>query len=243
MPLWAQLHTDLLNRVTAGDFDDDFPGEHALAKSYGVSRHTVRQALRQLRQDKVLIAERGRTTRLAQPNVIQQPLGALYSLYRSVEESGLSQRSVVRALGIRRDPEAAAVLELADDVDLIHLERIRMAGDVPLALDTAWLPASIAAPLLNADFTHTALYIELEHRCGVRPTGGEERISATIPTIEQASLLGLDDRTAALAIRRVSCLDNRPLEFRHTLIRADRFTVSAHFSRAEGYVLMPTDTR
>lgn len=73
MPLWAQLHADLVQRISAGEFGEDFPGENALSTAYGVSRHTVREALRQLRQDKVLIAERGRATRLADVPAIPQP--------------------------------------------------------------------------------------------------------------------------------------------------------------------------
>ena len=242
MPLWAQLHADLVDRITAGEFDESFPGENALTVNYGVSRHTVREALRQLRQDKILIAERGRSTRLAEVPVIRQPLGALYSLFAAVEATGLSQRSVVRALELRRDAAVAATLELPSDASLIYLERLRLAGDFPLALDAAWLPAAVAEPLLDADFTHTALYIELDTRCGIRLTGGREDITAVVPNPEEAALLELDDRAAALAVRRVGFMDNRPLELRHTVIRADRFTVSARFSPTEGYTFVPTDS-
>lgn len=235
LPLWAQLHADLLARIHSGEFAAGFPGEHALTSSYGVSRHTVREALRHLRHAGVLIAERGRATRLADAPVIEQPLGALYSLFAAVEATGMPQRSLVRVLDVRADPTVAHTLDLAADAPLVYLERLRMAGEQPLALDFAWLPAEVAAPLLEADFTHTALYIELENRCGVRLTGGREDITAVVPEPDEAALLALDERCAALAIRRLSCVDSRPMEMRHTLIRADRFTVSARFSPSQGY--------
>lgn len=235
MPLWAQLHADLLARIQSGEFTSGFPGEHALTSAYGVSRHTVREALRHLRHAGVLIAERGRATRLADVPVIKQPLGALYSLFAAVEATGVSQHSVVRVLERRTDPTVAQTLTLPPEAPLVYLERLRMAGDHPLALDFAWLPADIAEPLLDADFTHTALYIELETRCGVRLTGGREDITAVVPEPGEAELLALDTRCAALAIRRLSSVGERPVELRHTLIRADRFTVSARFSPTEGY--------
>src|SRR5499427_4290699 len=49
LPLWAQLRADLRRRLDAGAFDEEFPGELALVEEYGVSRHTVRSALRDLR--------------------------------------------------------------------------------------------------------------------------------------------------------------------------------------------------
>src|SRR5690242_16357459 len=100
-PLWKQLQADLVRRLRSGEFDDAFPGELALVDEYEVSRHTVRQALVQLRADGLIIAERGRQPRVATVPEIRQPMGALYSLFSSVEESGLPQRSAVRALDIR----------------------------------------------------------------------------------------------------------------------------------------------
>jgi GntR family transcriptional regulator len=242
LPLWAQLRADLMDRIAAGEFTAEFPGEHALTAAYGLSRHTVREALRHLRADGILIAERGRATRLADVPVIEQPLGALYSLFAAVEATGLSQYSVVRALEIRTDAAVAETLEMSPDAPLVYLERLRMAGDLPLALDYAWLPAEIAQPLLDANFAHTALYIELDTRCGIRLTGGREDVTAVVPEPDDAALLELDDRSAALSIRRLSFMGPRPVELRRTLIRGDRFTVSARFSPSEGYTFLTAES-
>lgn len=239
LPLWAQLRDDLVRRIADGEFVDVFPGEHALSTTYGLSRHTVREALRQLRQDGVLVAGRGRATRLSLGPLITQPLGALYSLFAAVEATGVSQHSVVRALELRTDSTVAALLESPSDTPLVYLERLRLAGGLPLAIDRAWLPADTAEPLLSADFTHTSLYIELDARCGVRLTSGREDITAAIPEQADAALLDLDDDTAALSITRLSCARSRPLELRRTLIRGDRFALSARFSPSEGYTFLP----
>lgn len=240
LPLWAQVRDDLLRRVDGGEFTDAFPGEMSLADEYAVSRQTIRQALRQLREEGTLIGERGRAPRLADRELIQQPLGALYSLYASVEAAGLSQRSTVRRLEICQNGEAAAVLGLPPEAPLLYLERIRLAGDEPLAHDHAWLPAVLARPLLDADFTHTALYTELAARCGIRLTGGSEQVRAVIATRDEMALLGMPTDTAALSIERVGCLDGQPVELRRTLVRGDRFAVSAQFSRITGYQMAPT---
>ena len=243
LPLWAQLRADLQRRVDVGEFSAaPFPGELALSVDYAISRHTVREALRQLRSDGVLVAERGRPPRLADVR-IHQPLGALYSLFASVEAAGLAQRSIVRALDIRRDPVAAGHLGLTWDTDLLYLERLRLAGNEPLAIDSAWLPADLAAPLLDSDFTHTALYIELAARCGIRLTGGQEQLRAVIPTDHQRQLLDIDEHTAALSIHRLGCLHGRPAELRHTTVRGDHFTVTAQFSTSTGYQFSPAPFR
>ncbi len=237
LPLWAQVHADLLRRLDAEEFRTAFPGELALVGEYGVSRHTVREALRRLRADGAVQAERGRAPRVTPRPEIEQPLGALYSLFASVESAGLDQRSVVRVLDVRADGVVAARLGLEESTPLLHLERLRLAGGEPLAVDRVWLPASIASPLLAADFTHTALYDELAARAGVRLSGGQEHLRAVVPTHAECHLLGIGPGVAAFAIDRLGSAAGRPVEWRHTLVRGDRFSVTAEFSARTGYRL------
>ncbi|MDQ6649751.1 MAG: GntR family transcriptional regulator [Actinomycetota bacterium] len=232
-PLWVQLQADLRTRLERAEFAAGFPGEHALRAEYGVSRHTVREALRGLRSEGLVTAARGRPPR-AEPARFTQPLGALASLFSSVEASGAQQVSVVRRLDIHADGVVAARLGLEESTPLLHLERLRLADGEPLALDRAWLPAAVAAPLLQADFTHTSLYNELATRCGVSLTGSQEQVSAVTPTAQERELLGLGPRAALLAIDRIACANGAPLEWRRTLVRGDRFALTATFSAAPG---------
>lgn len=221
LPLWAQVQEDLRRRLGTGAFAERFPTELELVGQYAVSRHTVREALRRLRDSGVLDSARGRGTWLAQ-QPIGQPLG---SLFHQVEARGLQQRSDVLALRAERNPEAARRLELSADAELVYLERLRWADEEPLAHDRIWLPAALAAPLLNAEFTSSGLYDELAARCGVRLTGGRERISAVVPDKATRSLLAVPRAVACLLIERTGCLHRRPAEWRVATVRGDRFAV------------------
>lgn len=227
-PLWAQLLADLRVRLAAGEFTEGFPGELALAAEYAVSRHTVREALRHLRTEGKVTAARGRKPRLG-PVEVEQQLGALSSLFTAVEATGLEQRSIVRALDVRRDGVIATRLLLEESAPLVYLERLRLAGEEPLALDRVWLPADIARPLLTVDFTHTALYGELLTHCGLRLTGGREQVRAVLPLRGERALLHIPVGVALLAVERTGCLDGRPVEHRQTFVRGDRFAVTAQY--------------
>jgi GntR family transcriptional regulator len=234
VPLWSQLFEDLSRRLAAGAFTDHFPGELQLMADYQVSRYTVREALRRLREEGVLESSRGRGTRVRTPE-IQQPVGALYSLFRVVEAHGLEQRSQVRALEVRTDPRVARLLTLGDDAELVYLERLRLAGGEPLALDHTWMPRDIAGALLDADFSHAGLYDELAARADIRLTGGREHIQAAVPTASQRRILNIGRTVAVFSIERLGCLDNRPVEWRQTLVRGDRFSFSAQWAPRTGY--------
>lgn len=236
-PLWRQLRHELRGRLDAGDFPDQFPGELALVQAYGVSRHTVRQALRELRADGVVVAERGRQPRVAAAAEIAQPLGALYSLFASVEAAGLTQHSAVRTLDVRADGVVADRLDLEGSTPLVYLERVRFAGDEVLALDRVWLPAALALPLLDADFTHTSLYAELTARTGITLDSGHENVQAVVPTAAEQRQLGCPPGTGAFSINRLGQSLGRPVEWRHTLVRGDRFALTAAFTAQAGYRL------
>lgn len=234
LPLWAQLEADLRRRVRAGAFDERFPGEQELVGEYQVSRHTVREALRRLRDAGLIDSGRGRGTWL-RTRRITQPLGALYSLFRSVEAMGIEQRSIVRVLDTRVDADVAARLGRDASTEFVHIERLRLAGDQPLALDRAWLPRSLAGPLLEADFTHSGLYDELARLTGIRLTGGREVITAIIPPPHVRRLLQIPAGSAAMEVRRTAHLRDQAVEWRETIIRGDRFSVIADWSTHEGY--------
>jgi GntR family transcriptional regulator len=220
MPLWQQLLADLRRRLSDGEFDEALPGEFALAADYGVSRHTVR---------------RGRVARPTVRSEIEQPLDEPYSLYVAVESAGRTQRSVVRTFEVRADGVVAARMGLEESTPLVHLERLRLADAEPLAVDRVWLPEELAAPLLDVDFTHTGIYPEYRRRCGIRVDGGMENIRAVLPGRGERELLGIDEGVAALSIERLGLSAGRPVEWRHTLVRGDRFSVTARFSSRSGY--------
>lgn len=232
LPLWAQVQADIERRLRLGEFTASFPGEMTLVAEYSVSRHTVREALRRIRESGLVEASRGRLPRVAE-NEISQPQGTLYSLFASVEEAGHHQRSIVRTLDARADGTVAARLGLEESTPLIYIERIRLADDEPLAMDRAWLPARIAAPLLEADLTETSLYAELDRLCGIRLTGGREQVRAVVPTAAERVLLHIPEDSAALAIDRTGELRGQPVEWRQTVVRGDRFSLLTDFSRPD----------
>ena len=235
--LWEQLLADLRRRLDDDEFAAGFPGELALVEEYGVSRHTVRSAVKVLREEGLVVAGRGRPSRPAAPAEIAQRLGALYSLHESVHALGLEQRSTVRSLDVRADGVVAARLGLEESTPLVYLERLRLAGGEPLALDRVWLPHPLAAPLLTADFSDSALYERYAELCGVRLNGGWERIRPVLPTPAEHRLLGGPAGTAAFWIERLGTARGEPVEWRQSVVRGDRLALVADFSAKDGYHL------
>ncbi len=230
LPLWAQLEADLRSQLLAGEFGERFPSDVELVERYGVSRQTVRQAIARLTSDGLIERHRGKGTVVVTTR-IEQPVGTIYSLFSLVESQGLEQRSIVLELAEVADREIAARLGLEPDAPLVHLSRVRLAADDPLALDHAWLPAAIAAPLLGADFTRTGLYAELADRCGVHVDGGSERVEPVLVSPAERELLGLGRRpVAGFSVERIGRARGQAVEYRRTLLSGGRYALVMDWS-------------
>ena len=238
LPLWAQVLGDLRRRLAAGEFRLRFPGDTELTEHYGVSRHTVREAVRRLQHEGVVERGRGRGT-FVRDGAIEQPLGALYSLFRSVEEQGFVQRSVVRYLETRQDEEAAKVLGRAPDEPLVYLERLRLADEVPIVLDCSWLPAALAS--------RCSRWISPGPRCtasspcaaGYARTPAGSGSARSCPNRSSAPCWACAPGFRRLAIERLATWQTTPVEWRHGLVRADRFSYVARWSAQDKGAELP----
>jgi GntR family transcriptional regulator len=231
MPLWAQVLADLRRRLDSGEFEAGFPAERELIEQYAISRHTMRDAMQRLQSEGLIDRERGRGTFIRRTR-IEQRTGAYYSLFRSIEDHGFVQRNEVLALDRRQAADIATLMKVPEITEFVYLHRIRFANDVPMAVDEIWMVAEVAAPLLTVDFTHAAVYNELERRCGIRPGAGWERIHPALPTAPERSLLSTKANRPAFVLERYTEAGGRPLEWRRTVISGDLFTFTTSWSES-----------
>lgn len=241
VPLWSQVCEDLRRRIASHEFDPGFPGELSLTEEYEVSRHTIREALRVLRGEGLVRSGRGRGSIVTAPRY-RQSLGALYSLFDTLAAQGATQRSEVLRLAPTTNATIAAYLSLPATTPLVVLERVRLVDDEPLAHDTSWLPAAIAAPLLECDFTRTGLYAELQ-QFGVLIDSGSERVSAVGAPRHIASHLGVPAQAPAFSIERLALAAGRPAEWRESFVRGDRFSLEADWTPAGTSLIATTGDR
>jgi len=240
LPLWAQVCDDLRRRIDVGEFTAAFPGELALTEEYEVSRHTVREALRVLRDEGLISSHRGRPTRVETPRY-RQSLGTLYSLFDTMQSQGIEQFNRVLRLGRTHNATIAEHLGVSANTEFVVLERLRCAEHQPLAHDVSWLPASLAAPLLESDFTSIGLYAELSRVCDVTIDAGRERITTMLPPRHIASQLTIAPSSPVFRLERRATAQGRPAEWRETHIRGDHFSLETDWSPTSNSLTATTE--
>ncbi len=225
LPYYAQLKAIVVADLEAQRLrvGDRLPGEHALCRTYGVSRTVVRQALAELEAEGRLRRHKGRGTFVASPKVAEAMTQYFSGLAEDVAARGGALRNVVRRLETAEaPPSVAAELELERGEQVVVLERLRIVDERPWSLVTTWIPAAIGGGLVDEDFETASLYGLLEGEYGVSIAHGRRTIEAIAADDVASEALGVAAGDPLLLLTSTAYDDeSRPVEHFVARHRAD----------------------
>lgn len=230
-PLYMRLRQSLEAAIRSGHLADGeaLPPERDIAEYASISRVTVRRAVDDLVKSGLLVRRHGSGTFVVRPGErVQQSLSMLTSFTEDMARRGLSTQSKWLERGLYYpSPEEMMKLGVASETRVARLGRLRMASDLPLAIERASLPADI---LPDPDAVAGSLYAQLG-RGGYRPVRAVQRISACNIKDPDARILGVKAGDAGLSIERISYLaSGRAVELTKSLYRGDSYDFVAELS-------------
>jgi DNA-binding GntR family transcriptional regulator len=136
----------------------------------------VRQAIGDLVDKGLVVRRRGVGTQVVSQRV-QRPV-QLTSLFEDLRAS--DQQPSTEVLTLETVPAAETVagrLGVPAGTEVVHLERLRRARGVPLAILRNWLPVRVGGALTRESLEHHGLY-ECMRAAGVQVRAAEQRIGA-----------------------------------------------------------------
>jgi GntR family transcriptional regulator len=229
LPAYYQVAQDLRRRLEQGEWrtGDRIPPELSLARNYGVSRVTVRQALAELVKDDLLERKPGSGTYvrpLQQPIVwdLSLTLGAYAARIRQL---GFTNRAEVLESGLIAlpSPHLRDALELAADSQVAYLLRRILINEQPAATYRSWFDASVVPGIERSRGVEGSLSDTLEQEYGFVPARSEQSLEVVRSTREEALLVDDASDAPLLVITSTSYLaDGRPLEHARMTWLGDR---------------------
>lgn len=204
--------------------------ENELGDIFGVSRITVRNALRALVDEGLFSRTRGRGTFLRSPGV-EKWGGMLTGFVESGQESGFDPGGVILAQGMTKSfPRAVA--EALDQNVVFELRRLRLANDLPVAVEHAFYPPEIGVDLQDRDLRMAAVYRIFEDDLGLTVKEARQTLSADLADADLAAHLHVAPRSPLITVQRLTTdVDDRPLEYLSAVYVPDRYQFSITLAR------------
>lgn len=231
IPVYFQLYESLRTHLGSGQFPvgAKLATERSMAQAAGVSRQTVRQALKRLEHEGRVCRRQGDGTYVSE-SPVESRLRLSRGFTSELSARGLRVSSRMLDFRLARPTNAVAeVMGIAGrSQSAVMLRRTRTLDGIPATVETVWLPAERCRVLLNLDMSERSLYATLHDLVGIDPAHATETITATALGEFEAAELEQRPGAPALAVDRITRdADGRCFEVARSLLRADRFAITA----------------
>ena len=235
-PLYVQLRTVLKNMIESGKLsvNDKLPSERELVALYGVSRITVRQAVKDLENLGFLQTRAGKGIYVTEP----QPTYEIEIVRSFTETAEANNRKpgmqLLAASIIQGEADITRPLGLPPGSNVIFLGRLRFLDNLPVVVQPDWFAEATAPGILGIDWStgNRSLYAEFKERYGVVPARGQSTLSARLASEAEARFLQLDLPAAVLTLDQIA-YDNeyRPVNVSSMAYHPVRYPLSLTQSR------------
>jgi GntR family transcriptional regulator len=226
-PLWHQAEMALRELIERGEWvsGSQIPNEDRLCDMLGISRITVRHALRNLEEAGLLRREHGRGTFVRSATVVAGVRG-LTSFTDEMKTLALAPSTrLLEAHRVPADEEMADALEIAIGDPVVQLKRLRLGNGMPIGIQTSHLPESRVPGLYDQSSDVQSLYAWLREHCDITPVKAKEVYRVGRVGEADAAVIQLAAGTPAFEVERIAYDSRGPFEYALSTMRADRYEI------------------
>lgn len=213
---------------------DRLPSEREMCDMWDLNRCTLRSAISRLERDGVVSVRRGAGIFVAEPKFVRN----LQDLNSFTEETRLQERTTETRLlgfeGMECDKQFSRRFQVMLGTPLWKLSRLRSVDGRPILIETAFFQKERFPGIERFDFGRESLFSVFETEYGASPVQGDEKVSITRATAEEAELLDVADGAPVYwIVSQTYDREDRLLEYCRTVARADRLVLTSVLERRE----------
>ncbi|CAM3149449.1 MAG: GntR family transcriptional regulator [Pseudolactococcus laudensis] len=224
--IYIRIHDEIKHQIETGVFEvgQRLPSERVMAEQFGVSRMTLRQAVTSLVEEGILTRYVGSGTFVASDRVREKMRGTT-SFTEIIQNLGKTPSSKVLSYQKTKANEVECdKLQLKKGAQIIRMERIRYADELPICYEVASIPYRLIEDFAKNDIANH--FYETLANAGKKIGRSEQIISAKIVNKEIANFLSIKQSSAILALTQVSYFansDETPFEYVLSQYVGERF--------------------
>ena len=228
----STVAAQLLEQIRSGHFPPGarLPSEPDLCRHFGVSRHTVRSALRSLYEKGLVLSQQGRGTVVQTAAATPRYAFACNSVDDHLQYAASAPRELRQTSRRQVDPALAQWLGCGPGEDWWEMRtcRIEKQGQTVIAASRIYVPDRFAEAVAELATSPLPLFALIEQRYGHHIAQVRQNFSVAHATPDEATDLGLTVGAAVMCVERrffdergslleVSCSVHPPLGFRYEM--------------------------
>lgn len=191
-PLYEQLKNAIKEEIAQKVYmpGERMPSEQELEEKYKVSRITVRRAVKELCEDGILVRKQGKGTFVLDSQMAARLDRTNKGFHDSLEREGKVVRvDILEKSIIHVKPSYARDLKIDEQDDVVYLRRVMYADDVPIMIDTAYLPVKRFPGIYDKLQGNVALFRLLREEYGMTSNKNQKVLKVQKATKEMSRLL------------------------------------------------------
>ena len=224
VPLYYQL-MDALIEIMERELkaDEKLPPERELCKRYGVSRATVRRAIRELEKEGYIYKKHGKGTFVA-PEKYKQDLLQFYSFTEEMKKlNKIPSTKVIEFKITNCNEDIAQKMECDVGTEIYEVTRLRLADEIPMMLETSYLPYNSFPGITEKDLEEKAMYDIFKEQFNVVFAKAVESFRSTLISEEAADFLKVDLGSPGMNLERITYSEKGIVEYTVSIVRGDKF--------------------
>ena len=228
VPLYFQLKEQVKQNILKGEYKegDLIPSEREFSNNYELSSTTIRRALNDLVQENFLDRKAGKGT-FVRRRKVKRDLRKVLGFTKNMTEMGLTPTTkVLSQKVVMPNAFARERLRLEKTAKVVRLERLRLANDLPMMLETRYIRTDLC-PGIEREELSSSLWRTFEDKYGRKPNRHSQGMTIATVSGHAASLLTLNDNSLVFMIKGVTYVqDNEPIECEESLYRSDKYELT-----------------
>lgn len=233
LPLYVQIRDSLRRQILDGTYQihERLPSENEMMTVFGVSRITIRQALRDLHNEGLVFSAQGKGTFVSKPKAVQN-VQRLEGFGEAMAAQGYEASARVLSIQQLKAPKAvAAALDLQPGDEAIEVKRVRYLNRSPVCIENSYFPMDVGRQMFSLDLSGD-IFPMLENLFGIPLGGADISLDAILADDEAQQFLNLKTGEAILRVERLTHnRDGRPIDFEYLCYRGDSFKYQFRIDR------------
>jgi len=225
IPVYYQLKNYIKEEIKNNNLKpgDLLPSEREYCEKFNISRMTVRQALKELELEGLIRRERGKGSFITAYPIEQV---GIMSFTEMAEKEGLVPKTKILEFSKDKAGKIARFLNINEDDSIVKAIRLRIAGDMPVAVESVYIWEKIV-PGIDIQKLSGSLHKVLNEEYGIRIIKSKLTFSVVFPAPDLIKVLEIREETPLLKIESIY-YQEEPIYYEVSFYRSDLFKVTVN---------------